>query len=118
MLFARGALSASASWKRPWRFARRDEVELVWAAELGHVVRLGHVTDANEMMYPLSQPGVIDFGPGDRIGLSSLGKSLSVSCVVSPKPVSSLLPMTPASRTRTQRRRHVSSDCDWVLRRP
>ena len=42
--------------------------------ELGHLVGLDHVTAANQLMYPQSQPGVTDFGAGDLTGLAALGR--------------------------------------------
>jgi hypothetical protein len=44
--------------------------------ELGHLVGLGHVTDATQLMYPRSQPEVTDFGAGDLTGLAALGKGV------------------------------------------
>jgi len=52
----------------------RQVVRGIVLHELGHVVGLGHVTDANQLMYPESQPGVTDFGAGDLAGLATLGK--------------------------------------------
>lgn len=40
--------------------------------ELGHLMGLGHVRVAGELMHP-SGGGVVDFGPGDREGLRLLG---------------------------------------------
>lgn len=51
--------------------------QVVWAVvlhELGHLVGLGHVTSASQLMYPQIQPGVTDFGAGDLTGLSALGR--------------------------------------------
>ena len=42
--------------------------------ELGHLVGLGHVTDATQLMYPEGQPGVTDFAMGDLAGLAALGR--------------------------------------------
>jgi hypothetical protein len=42
--------------------------------EFGHLVGLGHVIDASELMYPQSQAGVTDFGAGDLAGLGVLGR--------------------------------------------
>jgi hypothetical protein len=42
--------------------------------ELGHLVGLGHVTDASQLMYPQTLVGVTDFGDGDLTGLGLLGK--------------------------------------------
>jgi len=46
--------------------------------ELGHLVGLGHVTAASELMYPQSQLGVTDFGAGDLTGLAALGRGTCV----------------------------------------
>ena len=40
--------------------------------ELGHMLGLGHVKDASQIMYP-STSGQIDYGSGDRNGLAILG---------------------------------------------
>jgi curved DNA-binding protein CbpA len=49
-------------------------VRAVVLHELGHLVGLDHVTAANQLMYPQSQPGVTDFGAGDLNGLAALGR--------------------------------------------
>lgn len=41
--------------------------------ELGHLVGLGHVEDADELMAPKGSADVTDWGPGDREGLAALG---------------------------------------------
>jgi hypothetical protein len=41
--------------------------------ELGHLVGLGHTTDRHEIMYPVSQFNVRDYGIGDLRGLALLG---------------------------------------------
>jgi hypothetical protein len=43
------------------------------AHELGHLVGLGHVDDARQLMYPSARPLVSYFGPGDLTGLAALG---------------------------------------------
>lgn len=56
--------------------ATRDGQQLARAVvlhELGHLLGLDHVDDPAELMYPTLQPGVVDFGPGDRQGLFALG---------------------------------------------
>ena len=53
-------------------------VRAVVLHELGHLVGLDHVTAANQLMYPQSQPGVVDFGAGDLTGLAALGKGACV----------------------------------------
>lgn len=41
--------------------------------ELGHVVGLDHVDVKGELMQPEGERGIVDWGPGDRAGLASLG---------------------------------------------
>ncbi len=41
--------------------------------ELGHVVGLQHVEDANQLMYPTTTGEVLDFAGGDLTGLAELG---------------------------------------------
>ncbi len=48
-------------------------VRAVVLHELGHLVGLGHVTTASQLMYPQVLPGVTDFGAGDLTGLAALG---------------------------------------------
>ena len=43
--------------------------------ELGHLVGLGHVDAAGELMQPQGGPEITDWGPGDREGLAALGGS-------------------------------------------
>lgn len=52
----------------------RQVVRAIVLHELGHLVGLGHVTDATQLMYPEGQPGVTDFGAGDLAGLAALGR--------------------------------------------
>jgi Matrixin len=52
----------------------RQVVRGIVLHELGHVLGLGHVTDAKQLMYPEGQPGVTDFGAGDLAGLATLGR--------------------------------------------
>lgn len=49
-------------------------VRAVVLHELGHLVGLGHVTSASQLMYPQNQLGVTDFGAGDLTGLVALGR--------------------------------------------
>jgi hypothetical protein len=49
-------------------------VRAVVLHELGHLVGLGHVADATQIMYPQTQVAVIDFGAGDLTGFAALGK--------------------------------------------
>lgn len=41
--------------------------------ELGHLVGLDHVDDADELMYATSGSGPVTLGPGDRRGLAAVG---------------------------------------------
>jgi hypothetical protein len=51
----------------------RAQVRAIVMHELGHVVGLGHVESADELMYE-DNNGLLDFGPGDREGLAALGR--------------------------------------------
>ena len=51
---------------------QRAQARAVIMHELGHVVGLDHVTDANELMYPAST-AVTTWGPGDLRGLAAAG---------------------------------------------
>jgi hypothetical protein len=50
-------------------------VRAVVLHELAHLVGLGHVADAAELMSETNY-GLVDFGPGDREGLARLGASV------------------------------------------
>jgi hypothetical protein len=41
--------------------------------ELGHLLGLQHVADPKQLMYPTTQPDVLDFAAGDLTGLAELG---------------------------------------------
>ena len=49
--------------------------ELVWMHELAHLVGLGHITAAGQLMQPRYDRTLDDFGDGDREGLWRLGAS-------------------------------------------
>jgi hypothetical protein len=51
----------------------RQVVRGIVLHELGHLVGLGHVADASQLMFPEGQPGVTDFAAGDLAGLHALG---------------------------------------------
>jgi hypothetical protein len=52
---------------------RQPEAYATVIHELGHLVGLGHVNDATQVMYPQVVQGVADFGAGDLSGLAQLG---------------------------------------------
>jgi hypothetical protein len=53
--------------------------------ELGHVVGLGHTTDAAQIMYPVLEPlPAASYGAGDRAGLARLGAGQG--CLTEPSP--------------------------------
>jgi hypothetical protein len=58
----------------------RDLVRAVILHELGHLVGLGHVDDATQLMYPVTGK-VIDYAPGDLAGLAALGRGGCVPAV-------------------------------------
>lgn len=53
---------------------RSSMVMTVLEHELGHLVGLGHVKDAGQIMYPEVHPGVNGYQSGDRHGLALLGR--------------------------------------------
>lgn len=55
-----------------------DGARAVVMHELAHVVGLDHVDDPTQLMNPVSQPGVTDFGAGDVRGLRQLGMGACV----------------------------------------
>jgi hypothetical protein len=62
------------------------------AHELGHLVGLGHVDDARELMSADPGRGPVELGPGDRAGLAHLGDDRR--CAPAPPP--RRLPLRPA----------------------
>ncbi|HVE74449.1 MAG TPA: hypothetical protein VNA30_05070 [Mycobacteriales bacterium] len=52
--------------------------------EFAHVVGLGHVLDATQVMYPVTTNAESEFGAGDRAGLVALGAD--AGCHPAPKP--------------------------------
>jgi hypothetical protein len=55
--------------------------------ELAHLVGLGHVEDADELMYTYPGSGPVEFGPGDRAGLRALGADAGCRARPTPGPV-------------------------------
>ena len=53
-------------------------VEAVVLHELGHLVGLAHVDDADQLMYPQVQSSVDELAPGDLTGLARLGAGACV----------------------------------------
>lgn len=51
----------------------RAEAAAIVVHELGHVVGLDHVTDASQLMFAETQPGITQLGDGDLAGLAQLG---------------------------------------------
>lgn len=51
-----------------------DEARAIVLHELGHLVGLDHVEDPTQLMFPRSQPGVVDYAAGDLTGLAALGQ--------------------------------------------
>ncbi|TFV85792.1 matrixin family metalloprotease [Blastococcus sp. CT_GayMR20] len=55
-----------------------DVVRSIVLHELGHLVGLGHVDDASQLLYPKAQQEVTDYASGDLTGLSRLGSGTCV----------------------------------------
>jgi hypothetical protein len=51
----------------------RSVVRATMLHELGHLVGLDHTTDRTQLMFSESQPGIVDYGAGDRRGLALEG---------------------------------------------
>jgi len=51
-----------------------EQTRAVVMHELGHVIGLAHVADANQLMYPESGHGITDFAAGDLTGAAMLGR--------------------------------------------
>lgn len=73
--YVTGQISLLSSWFRDASVHHETAAEeAVVMHELGHVVGLGHVHDAQQIMYPIST-GRTNYGDGDRAGLARLGAS-------------------------------------------
>ena len=51
-----------------------EQVRAVVLHELGHLVGLAHIADANQLMYPETGHGITDFATGDLTGAAILGR--------------------------------------------
>ena len=51
-----------------------QEVHAIVLHELGHLVGLAHIADANQLMYPEAGHGITDFAAGDLTGAAMLGR--------------------------------------------
>lgn len=71
-VYVSGWVAINADDPNPPGFSVPGQQGPVILHELGHLMGLGHVRAAGELMHP-SGGGVVDFGPGDREGLRQLG---------------------------------------------
>ena len=54
---------------------------------LGHLVRLGHVDDPDELIHVVPGRGPVEFGPGDLAGFEAVGSAGGCRPAVEPQPV-------------------------------
>ena len=82
--YVSGVVAINADFEaRPGFASTTDHGSLV-LHELGHVVGMGHVSAADEVMYPTAdEKSPTDWGPGDRLGLALLGRASG--CVEAPE---------------------------------
>jgi hypothetical protein len=79
-VFVTGTVSLDAG-RMPEILSLRDGEEIargIILHELGHLVGLGHVDDASQLMYPEARREVPDFASGDLTGLAVLGRGACV----------------------------------------
>jgi len=75
-IYVTGSVSLD-SGQFPSILERRDGAEIakgIMLHEFGHVLGLDHVDDDDQLMYPETNPGVVDFAAGDLEGLARLGR--------------------------------------------
>ena len=53
-----------------------EQVRAIVLHELGHLVGLAHIADANQLMYPEAGHGITDFATGDLTGAAMLGRGV------------------------------------------
>ena len=80
--YVSGVVAIDAGDRLPMGFGERYSVGVVLIHELGHIMGLGHVGSAYELMWspdvpgaaPVPDLGQTDWGPGDIEGLANLGR--------------------------------------------
>ncbi len=74
-----------------------DDRAVAWRAtllhELGHLLGLAHVDDPDELMARSPGTGPVELGPGDRAGLTAIGRDAGCREAPAPQPVTIPEPM-------------------------